>query len=51
MIDINQRAFDAAIGDAETELTGWGDVVQLGVPVVVTVLVGIGLWPRLVEYR
>jgi hypothetical protein len=51
VIDINQRAFDPAVGDAETELTGWGDLVPLGVPVVVTVLVGIGLWPRLVEYR
>ncbi|MFD1045151.1 hypothetical protein ACFQ1S_05870 [Kibdelosporangium lantanae] len=51
VIDINQQAFDTAIRDADNELTGWGDLVPLGVPVTVTVLVAAGVWRRVREYR
>jgi CHASE3 domain sensor protein len=51
VIDINQRAFDEAVSAADGELTGWSDVVPLGVPVAVTVLVAAGVWRRLAEYR
>ncbi|TCO62128.1 hypothetical protein [Actinocrispum wychmicini] len=51
VIDVNQQAFDTAIRDADGELTGWGDLVPLGLPVAVTLLVGAGVWRRVVEYR
>ena len=51
VITINQQAFDTAIRDADDELTGWGDIVPLGLPVAVTLLVAVGVWRRVREYR
>lgn len=51
VIDINQQAFDTAIRDADDDLTGWGDIVPLGLPATVTVLVAAGVWRRVAEYR
>ena len=51
LIDINQRAFDTSITAGETALDGWTGLIPYGVGALVVVLVGIGVWPRLAEYR
>lgn len=51
LIQINQSAFDTAVHDGQTALTGWSLLVPgLGVLLIVGLTV-IGLWPRLAEYR
>ncbi|MFE3029052.1 hypothetical protein [Nocardia tengchongensis] len=50
-IDINQRAFDAAIAQGENELAGWTAWVPYGAAMVVAILVLLGVRPRLAEYR
>ncbi|MEV6066308.1 hypothetical protein AB0L82_07140 [Nocardia sp. NPDC052001] len=50
-IDINQRAFDAAIDRAEAALAGWNNWLPLGGATAILVLIGLGVRPRLAEYR
>jgi hypothetical protein len=51
LIDINQRAFDSAIAAGGAELAGWTGTIPYGVGFLVVVLVAVGVWPRLAEYR
>lgn len=51
LIDINQRAFDAAIADGESDLSGWTGWIPYGAGVLILLLVVTGVWPRLAEYR
>ncbi|MFC0435400.1 hypothetical protein [Kutzneria buriramensis] len=51
VIDINQRAFDAAIGDGDGRLTGWTWQLPALAALLVAGLVVAGCWPRLAEYR
>jgi hypothetical protein len=50
LIDINQRAFDSAVAAGEAEWGGWTGV-PYWVGGVVVLLVVVGVWPRLAEYR
>jgi hypothetical protein len=50
LIDINQRAFDRAIGQGEGRLRGWTAGCWVG-GVAVLLLVGAGIYSRLREYR
>jgi hypothetical protein len=50
LIAINQHAFDRAISDGENGLQGWVLSLWAGA-FLVMVLVGVGIWPRLREYR
>jgi hypothetical protein len=51
VIQINQNAFDAAVHDGQDTVSDW----TLWIPGVATLLivglVGVGLWPRITEYR
>jgi len=51
LIDINQRAFDRSIADAERAGSGWTLFIPLAGAILVTVLVAVGIRPRLAEYR
>jgi hypothetical protein len=51
LIDINQRAFDAAIRDGDSELDGWTGVIPAVAVLVLAALVLVGVRPRLSEYR
>ena len=51
VIDINQRAFDTTVSAAEDDLTGWTGLLPYGAGVVIVLLVGVGIQPRLAEYR
>lgn len=53
LIDLNQSAFDAAISDGESDLGGWDGWIPYGAAglIVILVGVGVGVWPRLAEYR
>ncbi|WP_405138608.1 hypothetical protein [Nocardia sp. NBC_01388] len=50
-IDINQRAFDSAIADSESALAGWNNWLPLGGAVLISLLVLVGVRPRLAEFR
>ncbi|MFF2551094.1 hypothetical protein ACFVUS_08835 [Nocardia sp. NPDC058058] len=50
-IDINQRAFDTSIDRAESALAGWNTWLPLGGAAAIVVLIGLGVRPRLAEYR
>jgi CHASE3 domain sensor protein len=51
LIDINQHAFDASILDGETAIGPWTGLFPYGTAALIAILVVIGLWPRLAEYR
>lgn len=51
LIEINQRAFEGAIRDGDSELDGWTGLIPAIAVLVLAALVGIGVRPRLVEYR
>ncbi|MFI7000481.1 hypothetical protein [Nocardia sp. NPDC050175] len=51
VIDINQRAFDSAISAGLNETGGWSGLLPYGGAVIVVVLIGAGIRPRLAEYR
>lgn len=51
LVDLNQREFDASIADDESALEGWTGPIPYGAGILVVVLVGAGVWPRLNEYR
>ncbi len=51
LIDINQRAFDQSISDANAELNGWTGLIPYGGAALFVLLVVAGVWPRLAEYR
>ncbi|GIG61777.1 hypothetical protein Lfu02_61490 [Longispora fulva] len=48
--DINQNAFDRAIADGESELSGWDLGLPIGV-VLIAAFVLVGVRPRLAEFR
>jgi hypothetical protein len=51
LIAIKQRVFDQAVSDGTGALTGWSGMLPAVVAVLIVALVGLGVWPRLVEYR
>jgi hypothetical protein len=51
LIDINQRAFDDAIGAGAQALDGWTGLLPYGAAGLIVALVIAGVWPRLAEYR
>lgn len=51
VIDINQRAFDAAVSDGAGRLAGWTWQLPALAALLVVGLVVAGCWPRLAEYR
>ncbi|MRH93084.1 hypothetical protein GFY24_37655 [Nocardia sp. SYP-A9097] len=50
-IDINQRAFDASIGETESALAGWNNWLPLAGTAAILSLILLGVRPRLAEYR
>lgn len=51
LIDINQHAFDRSIADAEHACSRWTLLIPVAAAILVTVLVAVGIRPRLAEYR
>lgn len=51
LISIKQQVFDQAVSDGTGALAGWSNILAALVALVIVVLVGVGVWPRLVEYR
>ncbi|MEU7140885.1 hypothetical protein ABZ942_15645 [Nocardia sp. NPDC046473] len=51
VIDINQRAFDSEISAGRNATGGWNGVLPYGGALIVVVLIGAGVAPRLAEYR
>jgi len=51
LIDINQRAFDSNIAAGESAVGGWTGLFPFGAAAPIVVLVAVGVWPRLAEYR
>lgn len=51
LININQRAFDAHITAGESAVGGWTGLFPYGAAVLIVLLVAVGVWPRLAEYR
>jgi hypothetical protein len=51
LITTEQQVFDRAVADGTDDLSGWSGVWPAIVTVLVVVLVGAGVWPRLAEYR
>jgi hypothetical protein len=51
LISIKQRTFDDAVRAGTGELAGWSGVIPAIVTVLIVALLGIGVWPRLAEYR
>jgi hypothetical protein len=50
-LDINQTAFDKAIADGERTVRGWTALIPYAGGALIGLLVGVGVWPRLAEYR
>lgn len=48
--DINQRALNGSIVDDGAAVRGWTALFPYGAGVLVVLLVGVGVWPRLAEY-
>ena len=51
LIQINQTAYTTAIDDARSGLSGWSAPVPIIGALLVVALLGLGLWPRIAEYR
>jgi hypothetical protein len=51
VIQINQNAFDAAVHDAQTQLTGWTTIIPGLASLLIVGLTALGLWRRVSEYR
>jgi hypothetical protein len=46
LIDINQKEFDAAIADGESDLSGWTGWIPYGAGILIVLLAGAGVWPN-----
>jgi hypothetical protein len=51
LISIKQQVFDDAVQSGTGELAGWSAVLPVIVTVLLVALLGVGVWPRLAEYR
>jgi hypothetical protein len=51
LIAIKQQVFNQAVSDGTGALTGWANILPALVALLIVGLVGVGVWPRLVEYR
>lgn len=51
VIDVNQQAFEQAIGDGQSELDGWTGIIPAVLVLLMIGLIAVGVWPRLAEYR
>ena len=51
LIGINQNAFTASIGQAQSALAGWTLLVPGIAALLILGLTALGLWPRIAEYR
>jgi hypothetical protein len=51
LISLKQQVFDQAVRAGTDDLTGWSDLLPAVVVVLIVGLLGVGVWPRLAEYR
>ena len=51
LIVIKQQVFDQAVSDGTGALAGWSNILPALLALLILTLVGVGVWPRLVEYR
>ncbi|HEX7661147.1 MAG TPA: hypothetical protein VF444_16880 [Pseudonocardiaceae bacterium] len=48
---INQAAFDGAISNADSSVSGWTATIPAVTGLLIIGLIALGLWPRIAEYR
>lgn len=51
LISIKQQVFNQAVRSGTDELTGWSGIIPAIAAILIIVLLGLGVWPRLAEYR
>lgn len=51
LIQINQVAFDSAVSNAGSSVSGWTAAIPTIAGLLIIGLIGLGLWPRISEYR
>ncbi|HEY4023316.1 MAG TPA: hypothetical protein VGM75_31840, partial [Pseudonocardiaceae bacterium] len=51
LISLKQQVFDQAVRSGTDDLAGWSGLLPAVVVVLIVGLLGVGLWPRLAEYR
>ncbi len=51
LISVQRQVFTQAVGEGSGELAGWSNWLPALGTVLIVVLLGIGMWPRLAEYR
>jgi hypothetical protein len=51
LISVKQGVFDDAVASGTSELAGWSGVIPAIAVVAILALLGVGVWPRLTEYR
>lgn len=51
LISIKQQVFNQAVSDGTGALSGWSGILPAILTILILALVGVGVWPRLVEYR
>lgn len=51
LISIKQRVFDDAVASGTGELAGWSGILPAIAVLLIVGLLGVGVWPRLAEYR
>lgn len=51
LIAVKQQVFDQAVHDGTGSLSGWSGLLPAVLTVLLVALLGLGVWPRLAEYR
>lgn len=51
LIQVNQVAFDSAVSNADSSVSGWTAAIPTIAGLLIIGLIGLGLWPRIAEYR
>jgi hypothetical protein len=51
LISLKQQVFDQAVRSGTDDLTGWSGLLPAVVVLLIVGLLGVGVWPRLAEYR
>jgi hypothetical protein len=51
LIAVKQQVFNQAVSDGTGELGGWSGLLPAVLTVLLVALLGLGVWPRLAEYR
>jgi CHASE3 domain sensor protein len=50
-LDLNESAFDTFIADGESAVRSWTALIPYAGAALIVLLVSVGVWPRLAEYR